>query len=87
MKTTWYAFVPAVIWLAGCKSDLNQQLLERELRYQEDQIYQLQDELQDKCARLDRAGAALGAHKLRRRRGRLGGPRRLVLEERDLQGV
>ncbi|MGI9176591.1 MAG: hypothetical protein ACR2IT_01885 [Pirellulales bacterium] len=39
--------------LAGCKSDLNQQLLERELRYQEDQIYQLQDELQDKCGRLE----------------------------------
>jgi len=38
----------------GCKSDLSQQLLERELRMQEDQIYQLQDELQDKCARLDR---------------------------------
>ncbi len=37
----------------GCKSDLNQQLLERELRYQEDQIYQLQDELQEKCGRLD----------------------------------
>lgn len=46
----------AVSWclaLAGCKSDLNQQLLERELRYQEDQIYQLQDELQDKCGRLE----------------------------------
>lgn len=41
--------------VAGCKSDLNQQLLERELRYQEDQIYQLQDELQEKCARLERA--------------------------------
>jgi len=39
--------------IAGCKSDLNQQLLERELRYQEDQIYQLQDELQQKCASLD----------------------------------
>ena len=38
----------------GCRSDLSQQLLERELRMQEDQIYQLQDELQDKCARLDR---------------------------------
>lgn len=38
----------------GCKSDLSQQLLERELRMQEDQIYQLQDELQDKCARLER---------------------------------
>lgn len=37
---------------AGCKSDLNQQLLERELRYQEDQIYQLQDELEEKRARL-----------------------------------
>jgi hypothetical protein len=37
----------------GCKSDLSQQLLERELRYQEDQIYQLQDELQEKCARVD----------------------------------
>ncbi len=41
--------------LTGCKSDLNQQLLERELRYQEDQIYQLQDELQEKCARLSHA--------------------------------
>lgn len=41
--------------VTGCKSDLNQQLLERELRYQEDQIYQLQDELQSACARLDRA--------------------------------
>jgi hypothetical protein len=39
--------------LVGCKSDLNQQLLERELRYQEDQIYQLQDELAEKCARLE----------------------------------
>jgi len=50
----WTA-IAAVVCLAaaGCKSDLSQQLLERELRYQEDQIYQLQDELQDKCARLD----------------------------------
>jgi len=52
--------LPGVLLLAtalaaGCKSDLNQQLLERELRYQEDQIYQLQDELQEKCARLERA--------------------------------
>ena len=38
----------------GCKSDLNQQLLERELRMQEDQIYQLQDALQEKCDRLSR---------------------------------
>jgi hypothetical protein len=44
----------ALLGSTGCKSDLNQQLLERELRYQEDQIYQLQDELQEKCARLDR---------------------------------
>lgn len=44
------AMVPA----AGCRTDLSQQLLERELRMQEDQIYQLQDELQEKCARLDR---------------------------------
>jgi len=41
--------------LGGCKSDLNQQLLERELRYQEDQIYNLQDELQVACAKLERA--------------------------------
>lgn len=45
----------AALFAAGCKSDLNQQLLERELRYQEDQIYQLQDELADKCARLEHA--------------------------------
>jgi len=44
-----------VIGVTGCKSDLNQQLLERELRYQEDQIYQLQDELQSASARLERA--------------------------------
>jgi len=44
----------ALLACFGCKSDLSQQLLERELRMQEDQIYQLQDELQDKCARLDR---------------------------------
>jgi hypothetical protein len=50
-------FLVAAVVLSclGCKSDLSQQLLERELRMQEDQIYQLQDELQDKCARLDRA--------------------------------
>lgn len=50
----WTAIVAAAgLAATGCKSDLSQQLLERELRYQEDQIYQLQDELQDKCARLD----------------------------------
>ncbi|MFM9196312.1 MAG: hypothetical protein ACKOWG_11335 [Planctomycetia bacterium] len=40
--------------LLGCKSDLSQQLLERELRMQEDQIYQLQDELQNASHQLDR---------------------------------
>jgi len=50
----WTAIVAfSCVATVGCKSDLSQQLLERELRYQEDQIYQLQDELQDKCARLD----------------------------------
>jgi len=49
------SFVLAAVLLAGCRSDLNQQLMERELRMQEDQIYQLQDELQDKRARLSRA--------------------------------
>ena len=43
-----------VPFMAGCKTDISQQLLERELRMQEDQIYLLQDELQEKCARLDR---------------------------------
>jgi hypothetical protein len=43
----------AALCAAGCKSDLNQQLLERELRYQEDQIYQLQDQLAEQCARLE----------------------------------
>jgi hypothetical protein len=43
------------LFTVGCKSDLNQQLLERELRYQEDQIYQLQDELAEQCARLEHA--------------------------------
>ena len=46
-----------VVWLllAGCRSDVSQQLLERELRMQEDQIYQLQDSLQEKCSRLEMA--------------------------------
>jgi len=44
----------ALLSCCGCRSDLSQQVLERELRMQEDQIYQLQDELQDKCARLER---------------------------------
>jgi hypothetical protein len=44
--------VVVAVATGGCKSDLNQQLLERELRYQEDQIYHLQDELAEKQARL-----------------------------------
>jgi len=51
----------------GCKSDLNQQLLERELRYQEDQIYHLQDELTEKQARL--ASVAGENENLRRQLG------------------
>jgi hypothetical protein len=47
----------AALVAIGCKSDLNQQLLERELRYQEDQIYQLQDELAEQCARLEHAAS------------------------------
>jgi hypothetical protein len=39
--------------LIGCQSHLNSQLLERELRLQEDQIYRLQDVLDEKCARLE----------------------------------
>jgi hypothetical protein len=46
------AFAVAVLLATGCKSDLNQQLLERELRYQEDQIYYLQDELAEKQSKL-----------------------------------
>lgn len=65
-------FAPWFILLApalavGCKSDFNQQLLERELRYQEDQIYELQDELQEKCARLERV--AIENASLRRQLG------------------
>lgn len=45
--------VAAALLAAGCKTDLNQQLLERELRMQEDQIYRLQDELRAKAARLE----------------------------------
>ena len=38
---------------SGCKSDVHHQLLERELRLQEDQIYCLQDKLQTQCYELD----------------------------------
>lgn len=53
-RRRWPTSLVLVCALAGCKSDLNQQLLERELRYQEDQIYLLQDELQTARSRLDR---------------------------------
>lgn len=53
--------VGLLVFCLGCKSDLSQQLLERELRMQEDQIYQLQDELQDKCARLERVAGENGS--------------------------
>ena len=56
------AFLAVAMPLVGCKSDLNQQLLERELRMQEDQIYQLQDELQEKCVRLDRSADATASY-------------------------
>lgn len=57
--STWAAsgaslLASAMLVLAGCKTDLNQQLLERELRMQEDQIYHLQDQLQSKSSRLER---------------------------------
>lgn len=47
----------AALCAAGCKSDFNQQVLERELRMQEDQIYHLQDELQSASARLNRVAS------------------------------
>ena len=47
--------IAAVLALSGCKSNIDQQLLERELRLQEDQIYQLQDELVSRQAQLQRA--------------------------------
>jgi len=66
-REAWRRYVPehrvpiglvcaVVVLLAavGCKSDLHQQLLERELRYQEDQIYHLQDELDSASGRLQR---------------------------------
>ena len=59
--------VGACLALAGCRADLNQQLLERELRMQEDQIYRLQDELASHNARLE---SALGENtSLRRQLG------------------
>jgi hypothetical protein len=51
------AVAPLLIMACGCKTDISQQLLERELRMQEDQIYLLQDELQEKCSRLERVAS------------------------------
>lgn len=53
-----HPLVPAVtlaviVAAGGCQSHLNQQLLERELRLQEDQIYRLQDVLDEKMSRLE----------------------------------
>ena len=53
----WFILTAPMLCMVGCKSDLNQQLLERELRMQEDQIYQLQDQLAERCARLDRTNS------------------------------
>ncbi|MDA8043543.1 MAG: hypothetical protein MPJ22_14085, partial [Pirellulales bacterium] len=46
-------FVCLIILICGCKSDVHHQLLERELRLQEDQIYCLQDKLQTQYYQLD----------------------------------
>ncbi len=48
-------FVLAGLSLAGCHSGVNQQLLERKLRRQEDQIYALEDELDDYETQLESA--------------------------------
>ena len=53
----WFILTAPMLCMVGCKSDLNQQLLERELRMQEDQIYQLQDQLAERCALLDRTNS------------------------------
>jgi len=56
-RFAWTAILGGTFVAAGCKTDISHQLLERELRMQEDQIYLLQDEIQEKCARLDQAAA------------------------------
>ncbi len=43
----------AVLALAACRSDPNRELIERELRMQEDEIYRLEDELQEHCDLLE----------------------------------
>lgn len=56
-RFAWTAILGAGLVAAGCRADISQQLLERELRMQEDQIYHLQDEIQDKCVRLEHVAA------------------------------
>ncbi len=46
-------FALAGLFSLGCRSGVNQQLLERELRLQEDQIYALEDELDEYEAQLE----------------------------------
>ena len=46
-------FICLPLLICGCKSDVHHQLLERELRLQEDQIYCLQDKLQTQYYELD----------------------------------
>jgi len=55
VPVAWIVCGLVVLAAGGCRSHLNQQLLERELRLQEDQIYHLQDVLEEKCARLEHA--------------------------------
>jgi len=55
-RFAWIAILGGLV-SSGCKSDISQQLLERELRMQEDQIYLLQDEVQERCARLEHVAA------------------------------
>ena len=56
------ALCAGLLWLSGCRSDPNRELLERELRDHEDEIYDLQNQLDDKCHELEacrRKNAAL----------------------------
>lgn len=56
-RFAWTVILGGGLVASGCKTDISQQLLERELRMQEDQIYLLQDEIQNKCARLEHVAA------------------------------
>ena len=51
-RVGWFALLGGsglIGLVTGCKTDVHSQLLERELRLQEDQIYCLQDKLESKC--------------------------------------